>query len=265
MDCELYFDVQYRGDDEDYWKLDLALPASSRDEPAPCLVLVHGGGWRGCTKQSDMESKLMRHFAGRGYVAASVEYRLTGVAPHPAQISDVMAAVRWLRTHADEYGIDRESFAAAGHSAGGHLAALLGLLDYDGWREGSMPHADVSCAVQAVVGLSGVYDLTEHIRQGTLTEILLDLLPGPGSGLLERARAASPATYVRAGAPPFLLMHGTEDPCCRLAQAEDMAERLSDAGAEDVTLRVVQGAGHGLPIDTVKQEMDVFLERVLRK
>jgi acetyl esterase/lipase len=209
-----------------------------------------------------MEAALVEHFATRGYAVASVEYRLTQVAPFPAQLSDVMCAVQFLRAHADQYGLDPARFAAAGHSAGGHLVAMLGLIRGVDWCELGMPHHEEPSDVQAVIGLSGAYHLDRAVQKVKLGEALGALLPGRKATLVDRAREASPATHVRPDAPPFLFMHGTEDPVCPIDSARAMARALRAVGARDVTLQEFHGYEHLLKFERIAESMDGFLDRV---
>lgn len=260
-----YDDVQYRGDEEDCWKLDLAVPNEPARSPVPCVVIVHGGGWQSCTKRSGMESMFLNHFPGVGLAAASVEYRLSGVAPWPAQLIDVRCAIRFLRAHAADHGLDPARFAGIGHSAGGHLVAMAGLVRDTEWVDGSVPR-DQPAALRSVVGLSGAYDLTAMLSDddGPPFGALAELLPGTLDGLRQRARAASPLTHVRPDAPPFLLCHGDMDETCPPGQAEAFADALRAAGNHDVTLRVFEGAGHGVAGEEGLMELvDDFLIRTL--
>ena len=193
-------------------KLDLYLPAQDDGKLRPALVVVHGGGWRGGDKQRGQWSSIPAQYAHDGYVAISVNYRLTGEAPWPAQIEDVKAAVRWLRAHAAEYRVDAERIGAYGNSAGAHLVSLLGLVKQADGLEGSGPYPDKSSIVQAVCASATPTDFLNWGGPGIVAQRLADsFLAGPEGELDDRARQASPITYARGDAPPFLLIHGTID------------------------------------------------------
>jgi len=265
QDRMMHEDLQYRGEDEDWWKLDLALPREPARTPAPCVVVVHGGGWQSCTKRSGMELMFLEHFPTIGLAAASVEYRLSGLAPWPAQLIDVRCALRFLRARAADYGLDPERMAGIGHSAGGHLAAMAGLVRDEDWIDGDVPRQH-GAGLQAVVGLSGAYNLSAMVPTGDddLPGWFGELLPGPLAGFRERARAASPIRYIRSDAPPFMVCHGDADDTCPLGQAREFVEALHAAGTEDVTLRVFEGAGHGVAGEEGLMDLvDGFLERTL--
>ncbi|OXM63589.1 MULTISPECIES: alpha/beta hydrolase [Amycolatopsis] len=207
---------------------------------APLVVFVHGGGWRVGSRESfgpmfaDTSPSPFERLAAAGFAVTSVDYRLTGEAPFPAQLDDVSAAFAWLRDHATELGLDTGRIVVWGESAGGHLAALAGLREQ---------------GVVAVVDWYGPADLTA--LDTDLAEAGLVAEPAPGSteareALLLRDVApaeASPVTYVHSGAPPFLLLHGKSDRFVPCAQSRRLAEALTAAGA-DVDLRLFDGAGH---------------------
>ena len=112
------------------------MPEVAGNERLPAIVIVHGGGWSSGSKQSRVYRTMALYYADKGYVTASVEYRLTGEAPFPACIEDVKCAVRWLCAHADEYHIDPEHIGAFGHSAGAHLVMMLAMCPVSAGLEG---------------------------------------------------------------------------------------------------------------------------------
>jgi acetyl esterase/lipase len=144
-------DLAYVPDGGPRRTLDLYVPNS--DRPLPLLIWVHGGGWRGGNKQNP---KALR-FLTRGYAVASVNYRLSDMAPFPAQIQDCKAAVRYLRSIAKENNIDPDRFGAWGESAGGHLVALLGTCEETAFDE-TPPAKRLSARVQAVCDWYGPSD-----------------------------------------------------------------------------------------------------------
>jgi acetyl esterase/lipase len=224
--------------------LDLYLPAAGPD-PAPLVVFMHGGGWlRGDRSMvspsfASWQPGPLTRLAADGFAVASVDYRLSGEARFPAQLEDVSAAVDWLAGQAGQYGFDADRIVLWGESAGAHLAALLGL-------------RSAGSRVRGVVDWYGPADLIALDEQvgaaGALTDDPLDsrearLLGAPVGQVPELARAASPLSQVRAGAPPFLIAHGTADRNVPFAQSEALAAALAEAGA-DVRLEAVDGADH---------------------
>jgi acetyl esterase/lipase len=133
-------DVQFRADvvygkaGDVELKLDLSRPKTDAKN-LPCVVVVHGGGWAGGDKRQ--HDDITWEFARRGYVSATVGYRLAPAHPFPAQVQDVKCAVRYLRAHADKYGLDPNRIGAVGFSAGAHLSMMLGTIDKDRSRRTS--------------------------------------------------------------------------------------------------------------------------------
>ena len=227
----------------------------------PAIVFIHGGGWTEGTRERGLPSLI--HFVKRGYVAASIEYRLSGEAIFPAQIEDVRAAIEYLRTHANELGIDQDRVAVWGQSAGGHLAALAGT------------SLEGAARPDVVIDWNGPTDFLEPLElarlekrkvdQGQPTFAMERLLGGPVNERRELAAAANPIRWVSPGDPPFLILHGSGDPEVSISQSELLRDALAKAGVE-VTLAVFPGEGHfgvgSLPFpDKYYAPMDEFLEQ----
>jgi acetyl esterase/lipase len=215
---------------------------------APALLFVHGGGWRTGSKDSGVAR--LFPFARRGYVCASVEYRLSSEAPWPAQIEDCKCAVRYLRAHAAELGLDPDRIGAWGPSAGGHLVAMLGLAPDRADLEGEGGWSEQSSRVQAVCDWYGPSDLPTIVEQPSTIDRAGDeypeaqLLGGRIQDRPDRARAASPTSYVSGQEPPFLIVHGDQDTVVPYQQSQLLYDVL---GSSDATLKTVHGAGHGGP------------------
>ncbi|MCW0481321.1 alpha/beta hydrolase [Gaoshiqia sediminis] len=122
----------------------------------PALILVHGGGWRAGDKS--LQVPMAQMIAQKGFVAVAVEYQLSLEAKYPAAVHNIKAAIRWLRANADEFNIDPDFIAISGCSAGGQLAALVGMTNGVNQFEGSMGNNGQSSAVQAVIDIDGVLD-----------------------------------------------------------------------------------------------------------
>ena len=233
----------------------------------PLIVWLHAGGWRSGNRKQAPD--LSRHFAMHGFAMASIDYRLSGEATFPAQLHDVKAAIRWLRANAGSYGIDGRRIGLWGASAGGHLATLAALTpdeEFGHQESGANEHRDVPTDVQAVVTAYAPIDFLQMDAQRDDTLVAVDdpsafvLPPGArtadarsyeslliGAPIHDRpdlARAASPLTYVAAGAPPFLIVHGRSDRAVPVQQSELLHDALAAAGT-DVTLHLIAGRGHG--------------------
>jgi acetyl esterase/lipase len=215
--------------------LDLHLPAR-RD--AALIVFLHGGGWRlgsrriFCPSMTAADAPFGR-IAAAGFALASVDYRLSGEAVFPAQTDDALAAVRWLRAHADEFGFDADRLVLWGESAGATIAALVAL--------------QPDTAARGLIDWYGPTDLTEMARTlGSLDDPdcrEAGWLGHPVAAGPERARAASPASHVYGGAPPTLIAHGLDDAAVPHAQSELFAAALTRVRVP-TELELVPGAGH---------------------
>ncbi|MWA05179.1 alpha/beta hydrolase fold domain-containing protein [Actinomadura sp. LD22] len=212
-------------------ELDLYLPSA---DGAPVVLFVHGGGWQRGTRRefggefAGWRPSPLERIAEAGFAVASVGYRLSREAPHPAQLHDVRAAVGWLREHGGEHGFDGSRIVAWGQSAGAHLAALAAL---------------TGPGIAAVVGWYGVYDLSAMPDPDDPETRESRLLGAPVASVPDLAAEAGPINHVHAGAPPFQLWHGTADGLVPMAQSERMAEALRAAGVP-VEFRPVEGADH---------------------
>jgi acetyl esterase/lipase/type 1 glutamine amidotransferase len=243
-------DVEYGRAGDHVLKLDVYQARERSPELLPAIVMIHGGGWRSWpdgkwTKSTDAETA--RAFAARGYWVASIEYRLSDVAPYPAALLDCRRAIRWVRSHARELKVDPDRIGVWGFSAGGHLALLVGCAD---GRAGGDPDQDrppVSSRVQAVASWAGLTDLADpsgpRRLEGEREELARKFLGGTFQENPEAYRKASPLAYAGKDNPPTLLVHGDEDERVPYSHSEAMLERQRQAGV-DVTLLTVKGGGH---------------------
>ncbi len=216
--------------------LDIYLPDSSG--PHPAILFVHGGAWH--TGDKRRLAPLVRFFAERGYVGFSVNYRLAPAYRYPAALEDLRCAVKWIRAHAADYGVDPNRIAAVGTSAGAHLVALLATA-----TETLAPcgNPGISSRVRAVIALFGPMDLLSAV--GTPAEVAVeDFLGASVREDPDLWREASPITWVSADDPPFLLIHGRDDRVVPYEESVRMADALRRAGVE-VRLVLIPGAGHG--------------------
>ena len=268
-------DRPYIEDGHERQRLDLFRPAGFdpvSDAPLPVIVWIHGGGWQNGSKANCLP--LREGYVGRGYAVASIGYRLTDAARWPAQIDDCRAAVRWLREHADQYGLDADRIGVWGSSAGGHLAAMVTLAGDGDLVNGDQPIT--SARVRCGCDFYGPTDLVafgrtpgpgygERVSAPNSPEH--KLLGGPIDANLDTARAASPITYVSPDDPPLLMVHGTDDPLVPLDQSERLFDSLQTAGVP-VALHVVRGGGHGRPgfrTPAVTDRIAAFFDRHLKQ
>ena len=237
-------DIEYAKVGDRSLKLDLYLPKATHP---PLIIYVHGGGWGSGSKKDMPLGKLLP----LGYAVAGVDYRLSGEAPFPAQIYDLKAAIRFLRAKAAEYGYDSTRFVIAGGSAGGHLAALVGVTNHSSAHEGNEgDFVKESSEVQAIADFFGASNLETILSQSTpfglkvRTPALQRLLGGSPEEKPELAKLASPVNFVKKDSPPLLLIHGDADPQMPPQQSRDLQAAYEKAGSY-AQLILIPGAKHG--------------------
>jgi acetyl esterase/lipase len=236
-------DIVYRTVGGEDLKLDLAMPDSGTG-PFPAIVVIHGGAWRQGSKNDNRG--VLDEFARHGYVAISPQYRFCPKDPFPAQVHDVKAAVRWLRSNARDYKIDPLHIGAVGFSAGGHLSLMLGLTDDDDGLEGDdVPKDAPSSRVQCVVNYFGPADLAADDLPLVSKNFVKDFLGGTPQEKAEAAKLSSPATFATKDDPPTLTFQGTKDPLVPHTQAYTLADALTEAGAPNCRVELIIGGGHG--------------------
>ena len=225
-------DVEYGTANGKRLLLDAYVPRAGEGR-RPAVVMIHGGGWRLGDKESWQPEA--ERLATKGWVAFSVNYRLDEPSVFPAEIDDVQTAVRWVRTHAEEYKVDPTRIAAIGESAGGHLAAMLATL-------GSGPR-DRDARIRVGAAWSPPVDLTALAGSrgagwiGPLLGCNRETCP-------DRLAQSSPVTHVDGSDAPLYLVSSTEE-LVPLSQSQAMAERLKAAGVEH-RLEVYPGNRHAL-------------------
>lgn len=242
---EIQHDIEYARVGDLSLKLDLYLP--QRNVRAPLIVWVHGGAWRSGTKRNMPLSKLVEV----GYAVASVDYRLSTQARFPVQVHDIKAAIRFLRGHGGRWHLPTKKIVVAGDSAGGHLAALVGVSNGNAELEGDVGNnRKQSSDVQGIMSFYGAANLTTILKQSTPHGLevrvpALDLLLGGQPETVPAlARLASPVFHADHGDPPLLLLHGDQDPQMPINQSLELLGAYQKFKAP-VQLEVVHGAGHG--------------------
>ena len=236
--------------------------------PAPLIIWVHGGAWRGGNKNRPGPTL---PFLDKGYAVASVGYRLSQEAIFPAQIQDCKAAVRWLRANAGRYNLNPERFGAWGSSAGGHLVALLGTAGNVSDWENVGEHRDVSSRVQAVCDWFGptdflrMDDVPGAIGHNAPNSPESQLIGAPIQENADKVARANPITYVTPDDPPFLIMHGTVD-LTVLPNQSELLHRALQAKGVTATLLLIEGQGHGFrgAGPEVSKPPEDFFDRVLK-
>jgi acetyl esterase/lipase len=225
--------------------MDISLPSPRPTAPAPAVIYVHGGGWEhGNRLGGGFLEQLRPQLNAKGFVVASIDYRLAPIDKWPAQIVDAKCAVRYLRAHASTYGIDAQRIGAWGGSAGGHLVSLMGTADASaGFDVGEW--SSESSRIHAVVDLFGTADITVSGWPSDPTKVITDVFGVAPGGASEVLAKASPVTWISRDDPPFLILQGDADQTVPAAQSQGFAAKLQAAGVP-ATLVMVRGGPHGL-------------------
>ena len=242
-------------------KLDIVAPRG--DSQRAAIIYLHGGGWRGGSREG--MRTIAKAMADRGFTGLPAQYRLTGQSPWPAQIHDVKAAIRWTRANADRLGIDPARIVLWGSSAGAHLALLAAGTPDDPAFEGEVGPAGASSAVAAVIAVHP--PVAFAMDEDRLTHA------GPARSLMGDAAteaaafAAGPINHVSEQFPPTLLLHGTQDRIVHHSASQAMLDALRAVRAP-ADLHLFHGHNHGfaaLPSmrEVLAGEAAYFLDRTL--
>ena len=235
----------------------------------PAVVCIHGGGWAKGDRTS--HAKIAQALAARGYVAATISYRLSGEAPFPAQIHDCKAAVRFLRANAKTYGINPDQIGAIGLSAGGHLTALLATSGDVKELEGNGGHAQLSSTIQAAVPMGAQTDLlSDRTREISAIEargkIWRQFLGGALADQPDTYRLASPLHHLDKADPPIWLITGQNDDPSTHATA--FRQRMQQLGLQS-DLTIIPDAPHAFIsrqvwFNQMIQRTDAFFKQALK-
>ena len=230
--------------------LDVYLPKGIA-APFPVVVYVHPGGWSSGKKEDVAEH--VGYLTNAGFAVVSINYRLSGDTVFPAPLHDCKAAVRWLRANASRYNLDPNNIGTFGHSAGAHLASMLGVtsgvktassgavaVDMEGSVGGNMQYSSGVKAVADFFGPSNLVEFYKITPQGSGSNLVgCQIVQCP-----DKAKLASSTTYAARTSPSFLIMHGTADDVVPFSQSQLLDSALRIAGAT-VTFTPVQSANHG--------------------
>jgi acetyl esterase/lipase len=239
-------DLAYN-DEHSSQKMDVYLAKS--DKPLPVMVHIHGGGWRGGSKNS-VPSWLTDAFQNGWCSVVSVEYRFTDVAPHPAQVNDCVRAIQFVRHNAAKWNVDSQRIGVTGGSAGGHLTLWVALHDDSADASSKDPVKKLSSRVACAVSFAGPTDwslLSGIEHKHPAYRQLLGYEPGtPADQMDSKAKIdVSPISFVSADDPPILQIHGDNDDIVPMKHAQNMNEQLKKVGVK-TELVIVEGANHGV-------------------
>jgi len=228
--------------------MDLFYPEDSAPEGRPGVLFIHGGGWHSGDKDAH-RSEAVR-LARSGYVTATINYRLTPEGRFPAAFHDAQCALAFFRLRGAAVGLDPDRVAVAGMSAGGHLVSLLGVAT---GHEELLPDCSVGTTgpPAAVISAAGPQDLREYAWHERITEFV----GGSPEEMPHAYELASPLDHVRAGAPPYLFLHGTFDVFVDVSDSERMRDALTAEG-NDARLLTLALGGHILNAGTDVGHLD---------
>jgi acetyl esterase/lipase len=229
-------------------KLDVYRPKEAKS-PTPVVMLIHGGGWVAGEKEHNALEGLP--YMEMGFAVVNVEYRLAKASLAPAAVEDCLCALHWIGRNAQQYNFDLAKIITSGGSAGGHLALTTGMIPSssgldaecafrDDW---SGSKADPLPKVAAIINWYGITDVADMLQGPNMRSYAVSWF-GSLPNREEIAREVSPLTYVRAGLPPILTIHGDADPVVPYSDAVRLHEALDKAGVRNQLL-TIPGGGHG--------------------
>jgi len=234
-------------------KLDLYLPKNRKPgEKSPAVLLIHGGGWKEGDKRQAREIEFGTTLAENGYVAASVNYALRSAGKFPINLQDCKNGIRYLRSQAEELGIDPNRIAVMGGSAGGHLSLMVAYTGDDPTLAPSQPYPGISDKVSCVIDLYGITDIESRKKtdsEGKPTEprgVESEVQSIFGS-IPAEWKKASPISHLRKDLPPTLILHGKKDTTVDRDQSKLLAEELKKVGAQYELVWLNQ-AGHSFSL-----------------
>ena len=257
-------DVEYKNVNGKSLQMDFYRPKNVSDS-LPLLLFIHGGGWRS-GKRSDYLVYLTS-FAEKGYMTATISYRLLRDSIYPAAVEDVTDAVEWLFENGENYGYDPDRIALIGGSAGAHLAMLAGY----GWKDSRIEIGNTNGAayghrIKAIVNIYGPADLTTEYAQ--TQRLVTGFIGHAYSEKPELYREASPVSYLNSSCPPTLILHGTSDTLVPVSQSDTLKSRLDALGVPCEYFRVPLWP-HSMDMakrvnDFSQKKMEVFFEQYLK-
>ena len=231
----------------------------------PAVLCIHGGGFRAGKRES--YDALCMKLAEKGFVAATITYRLAPKHQFPAAVHDCKAAVRWLRANASKYKIDPTKIGVTGGSAGGHLAQFLGVTAHVPQFEGTGGNSEQSSSVTCVVNVYGPSDFTKSYGKSVDAHEVLPLWFGGNLEThLKQHIIGSPLYWVTPDAAPTLCIHGTEDKYVAHEQAVWIVDKLKSSTVE-AELLTLEGAGHGFKgadAETADKALFEYFEKRLK-
>jgi acetyl esterase/lipase len=230
-------------------KLDLYLPQMQANR-VPVVIYFHGGGW--VEGKKERNTLYLLPYLSMGWAAVNVEYRLARNSLAPAAVEDCRCALRWVTLHCKENNLDSTRIVLTGPSGGGHLALITGMLpdhspfdrqcpsdESHRWKDGIEPELKIA----AIINWYGITDVNDVLVEPNARHYAIEWF-GSLDNRMELAKQLSPQTFVRAGLPPIITIHGDSDPIVPYAQAVKLHALLEKAGVPN-QLVTIRGGGHG--------------------
>ena len=234
--------------------LDVMQSTRATAKRRPGVLVIHGGGWTGGTKESQVEQICLRYLE-KGFVVVNVEYRLAKAAIAPAAVEDSLKAAEWFRKNAKKYRVDPSKIIVTGGSAGGHLALMVGMTP-------KTANLGKPAKVAAVINFYGITDVNDQLQGPNKRTYAVTWVPEM-KGREDLARRVSPMTYVRKDLPPILTLHGDADATVPYEHGVKLTKALVEAGARAEMITVPEGQ-HGFPkekLDELYPQIFAFLEK----
>jgi acetyl esterase/lipase len=232
-------DIVYQGANNTQLKLDVWYQHDVKT-PSPTLVYIHGGGWIFGTKEGSVLQFLP--FLEKGWTVVNVEYRMAGNSLAPAAVEDTRCALRWVYRNATQWHFDTSKIVLMGHSAGGHLSLITGMLP-EGTGLDNQCYGEEKLNVAAIINWYGIADVNDLIKGSNVKNYAV-MWMGSQANADEIARRVSPLTYVRSGLPPILSIHGDKDDVVPYSQSRRLHDALDKVKTPNQLL-TIKGGGHG--------------------
>ncbi len=243
----LYENLNYNSDKQIRHQLDIYVPSTGKHS-YPVVVLFHGGGWRKGDKFSAMDflDQTIQEMIQQDFAIVSINYRYSSTDKFPAQVQDCNDALKYISENSMRYHLDRNNIAVMGFSAGGHLAALTGLSNNDNVSKFFSNGQPERFKIKLIIDYYGISNLETLSGPGTIdpnSGVQL-LIGGKASELPDKAKEASPVSYIDSNDPPFFIVHGDSDEAVDVSQSKELSALLNKKGVRN-ELIIIPGAPHG--------------------
>lgn len=225
------------------WEAKLDVYAPRTGGPHPTVLVFHGGGWVGGSRESVLLRALP--FLDMGFAVVNVSYRLGRVSQAPAAVEDCLCALRWVVRNAKEYNLDVNRIVTTGYSAGGHLALTTAMIPASAGLDRQCP-GDEPLRVAAVVNWFGITDVADLLEGANTRRYAVEWL-GSRPDRVDVARRVSPLTYVRKDVPPIITIHGDADPTVPYAHATKLHAALQQSGTANELVTIPKGLHGNFP------------------